>query len=96
MTKSQKDSTFPCSKEAVDSIETKVSMIPQEIYTCQHSDSPLCAESAESGQQSVSRSIQRFEILKLEHFYDFPAPAPKLHYTTKWRKLTTRLYQMRY
>ena len=41
-------------------------------------------------------SIQTFEIFEPERHLAFPAPAPKLHYTTKWRKLTRLLYQTRY
>ena len=42
---------------------------------------------------SASHTIQLFKIVEPERFLPFPAPAPKLHYTTKWRRLTRRLYQ---
>ena len=95
MPKSQLDPTFTCSKEAVDGMDAEVSMLLEEDFTTanEHAESPLWAG---SGQQSTSRLIQRFEILKPENFNDFPALAPKLHYTAKWRKLRRRPYQMRY
>ena len=43
---------------------------------------------------SAFPSIQRFQIVQPAHVLTFPAPPPKLHYSTKWRKLTLRLCQV--
>lgn len=40
--------------------------------------------------------ILTFNVVDPERHVKFPAPPPKLHYTTWWRKVTKRLYQRQY
>ena len=66
-------------------------------------DDNISVQQAEYSQSTMAvelsmpfNPIETFEIFEPERHLAFPAPAPKLHYTTKWRKLTRRLYQTRY
>jgi hypothetical protein len=81
----------PCSKEKFDEdlngSGSKVARI--------NSGSNVAFNRVKNESDFADISFQTFIIVEPDRFLSSPAPPPKLHYTTRWRKLTRKLYQTR-